>query len=302
MKPALKPTQHKLDRRALFASGAAAALLAATGVSALAQPASGGRFRAALSGARRSDTFDARQPMGVFMQVAMVGAIFDTLTEIAADGTLRGELATGWSGSSDAQSWVFELRKGVTFHNGHAFGARDVVASLSLHRDTAFASIRQIVLLGEHRVQIDLNAPNPHFPLLLADPRFVMYPEQAMGRAQDEGIGTGLYRVSRFNPGQQFIGTRVERHYKDGTAGWFDEIELVSVPSAQVRAQALSEHLVDAADLDASFDELEQSGIAVLPGVKDAAYAVWRDVGLPVRLGRHGPLDNLRAAERWWMT
>ncbi len=44
---------------------------------------------------------DRGQGDGLFMQVARQGLIFDTLTEIAADGTLRGELATAWQGSED---------------------------------------------------------------------------------------------------------------------------------------------------------------------------------------------------------
>ena len=47
---------NRIDRRLLFTSGAAAALLAATGVSAQAAPRRGGRLRAALSGASRADT------------------------------------------------------------------------------------------------------------------------------------------------------------------------------------------------------------------------------------------------------
>ena len=43
-------TRSLMDRRALFATGAAAALLAATGVSAAALPKQGGRLRMALSG------------------------------------------------------------------------------------------------------------------------------------------------------------------------------------------------------------------------------------------------------------
>ncbi|MBT3467245.1 MAG: peptide ABC transporter substrate-binding protein, partial [Rhodobacteraceae bacterium] len=42
---------NRIDRRVLFTSGAAAALLAATGVSAQTTPHRGGRLRAALSGA-----------------------------------------------------------------------------------------------------------------------------------------------------------------------------------------------------------------------------------------------------------
>ncbi|MEM6342089.1 MAG: peptide ABC transporter substrate-binding protein, partial [Pseudomonadota bacterium] len=84
----------RLDRRALFASGAAAAVLAATGISAA--PKRGGRLRAALSGAARTDSW-ADPASGLFMRVAGQGILFDTLTEIAADGTLRSELARSWT-------------------------------------------------------------------------------------------------------------------------------------------------------------------------------------------------------------
>ena len=73
----------RIDRRALFASGAAAALLAATGASLADTPKAGGTLRLAVP---RDDSLE---------QLAR-GAVFDTLTEIAPDGTLRGELATGW--------------------------------------------------------------------------------------------------------------------------------------------------------------------------------------------------------------
>jgi peptide/nickel transport system substrate-binding protein len=93
-----------MDRRALFSSAAAAALLAATGVSAAGAPQRGGRLRMALSGAARSDSWTSGE--GLFMQIARQGLVFDTLTEVAADGTLRPELATGWLASEDALVWT----------------------------------------------------------------------------------------------------------------------------------------------------------------------------------------------------
>jgi peptide/nickel transport system substrate-binding protein len=190
----------RIDRRALFTSGAAAAVLAAAGVSAGEHPKPGGRLRIALSGAQRSDSFDTRQPMGLFMQVATTGAVFDTLTEVAADGTLRGELATGWEGSADARHWTFTLRRNVRFHNGAPFTARDVLASLSLHRDTYFDGISDMDLLGDHQLRVSFAIPNPDFPYQLSDARFVIYPHGSMQEAMAEGIGTGLYRVHRFQP------------------------------------------------------------------------------------------------------
>lgn len=290
-----------IDRRALFASGAAAALLAATGVCANVIPQRGGRLRAALSGADRLDRFDSRQDHGLFMQVAMVGAVFDTLTEIAADGTLHAELATSWQGTSDARNWVLELRDDVVFHNGVPFGAADVEASLALHSATLLNDVTSVTILGPHRLQVELAVGDPDFPYRLSDPQLVVYPAQNMVEAMYNGIGTGLYSTHRFQPGRQFIGHRVERHYKDDRAGWFEELELVALSADAVRAEALRENYVDVADLTHAADLGDVTGITMLPEEHFMNTAVDQSVGVPRQVGSRWPLDNLRAAERWWM-
>lgn len=273
-------SRKPLDRRALFSSAAAAALLTATGVSAGPLPQRGGKLRLALSGASRDD--DWARGDGLFMQVARIGLVYETLTEVAADGTLRGELASTWSSSSDARVWTFNLRSGVHFHDGVPFTADDVVSSL--------AALGDIRALGQNCVEITLTNADPSFPFKLSDTANIIRP----AHDADAGIGTGLYRVRRFTAGQQLLAQRVTPHWKDGQEGWFDEVELVSIPSSAVRAQAVAEYLVDGADIaDAS----------ALTGLDDIAVwdgqAVTRSVAMPMTLGR-GVFDDLRAAQRWW--
>lgn len=38
-----------------------------------------------------------------------------------------------WEANDDASSWVFDLRDGVTFHDGSPFGADDVIYSMTRH-------------------------------------------------------------------------------------------------------------------------------------------------------------------------
>ncbi|WP_299780059.1 ABC transporter substrate-binding protein [uncultured Roseobacter sp.] len=297
MTRALRP----IDRRALFASGAAAALLAATGVSAGPSPVRGGRLRMALSGASRSDAFDVRFSQGLFMQVAMAGMVFDTLTEVGADGTLRGELAARWQGSADARVWHIDLRPDVTFHNGAPFTAADVLASFALHRDTILSDVADVDAVTADQIRITLTGPDPDFPYRLSAPHLVIYPAKHMAEAMSGGIGTGLYQVHKFLPGRQLIGQRVDQHYKDGEAGWFDRVELVSVPAEMVRAEALRDGYVDAVDLTEA-DLLEGlAHVALLPDSKQITSAATVNLHMPQMVGTRAPLDNLRAAERWWM-
>ncbi|MDC1482455.1 peptide ABC transporter substrate-binding protein, partial [Ascidiaceihabitans sp.] len=121
---------NHIDRRVLFTSGAAAALLAATGVSGQTAPCRGGRLRAALSGATRSDHWGAFD--GAFMQAAR-GAVFETLTEIAGDGTLRGDIAQSWETNDAGKTWSFLIQPSVMFHDNIALHADDLVSLFERH-------------------------------------------------------------------------------------------------------------------------------------------------------------------------
>jgi len=244
----------RFSRRGLLRSGAAAGVLAATGLPLAAHARRGGRLRLGLSGAHPSDNWDARTHADCFMICAAVGAVFDTLTEIAADGSLKGELAESWDASPDARVWTFNLRRGVTFHNGKAFAAEDVIASLALHRDPSRLSPAAPLLAGvlemrqvtPHQVQFVLDAGNADFPYLLSDYHLLIYPAGQIVEAMATGIGTGLYKVKRFEPGARFVGVRVQSHYKDGEAGWFEEVDLIAMPDPEARKAALVSGRVDA--------------------------------------------------------
>ena len=245
----------RISRRGLLKSGAAAGVLAATGLPLRAQEAKrGGRFVAGLSGANTSDSWDGRTHADLFMIASAQGAVFDSLTEVAADGSLIGELATDWEASPDAKVWTFNLRQGVTFHNGKAFGADDVIASLQMHvaegaksgAQPLVAPITEMKKITDHQVQFTLEAGNADFPYLMSDYHLLIYPAGQIEEAIAQGIGTGIYRVKAFDPGVRFVGERVESHYKDGKAGWFDEIEYIAINDNTARMNALLTGQVDA--------------------------------------------------------
>lgn len=255
----------RLDRRALFASGAAAALLAATGVSA--SPQRGGRLRAALS----TDLFDQ----------AVAATLYDNLTEIGADGTLRGELATEWTSEQNARIWRFSLRQGVRFHDGTSFDASDVRLPFDVQA------------LDAYTVQISLEAPNPNLPYLLAHPGF----EQRSAT----GAGTGLYEARKLEAGRHFIATRVAHHWKSAHAGWFDSIEFVKFSDSAIRVEALRDALVDVADIKELDTYADPRDYVLLPDSQAVTHIASQSIAVPATVGKAWPLDNLRMAERWWM-
>ena len=244
----------QFSRRGLLKTGAAAGVIAATGPPAKSAAKRGGKLRMGLNGANTSDSFDGRTHSDQFMIHMGHGTVFDCLTEVTAAGELVGELAESWEASSDAKTWTFNLRKGVTFHNGKPFGADDVIASLNMHTEEGAKSAAQPIVaaittmkkMNDHQIQFTLAAGNADFPFLLSDYHILMYPAGMIDEAIAKGIGTGLYKVVSFDPGVRCVLTRVDSHYKDGRAGWFDEIECIAINDSSARMNALMTGQVDA--------------------------------------------------------
>ena len=243
----------QISRRGLLKTGAAAGVLAASGLPVRAQ-SRGGTLRMGVAGANTSDSWDGRTHSDSFMIMAGHGCVFDCLTEVSASGELVGELAESWEASADAITWTFNLRQGVTFHDGTPFTADDVIASLNMHVEEGAQSAAQPIIsnianmekLGDHQIRLTLSAGNADFPFLLSDYHILMYPANDIAGAIASGNGTGMYKVESFEPGVRMVASRVDGHYKDGSAGWFDSIEMIAINDASARMTALMTGQVDA--------------------------------------------------------
>lgn len=79
-------------------------------------------------------------------------------------------LATGWAPTDDPTVWEFTLRQGVTFHDGSAFDADDVVFSLNRARHPnadmkgLLSTITEVRWAGPYSVHIHTDGPNPLLP------------------------------------------------------------------------------------------------------------------------------------------
>ena len=243
-----------MNRRTMLKAGAAATAMTAFGVPALAAPKKGGTLRLGLSGANTSDSWDGRTHSDSFMINSGHGCVFDCLTEIGADGTLKGELAESWEASPDAVTWTINLRKGVTFHNGKDFTADDAIASLQMHvaegaksaAKPIVAPIEEMTKTDTHQIQLKLKAGNAGFMTQLSDYHLLMYPGDDIEGAIANGIGTGLYKVDNFDPGVRFVGSRYADHYKGDSAGHFDSVEVIAINDSSARTNALMTGQIDA--------------------------------------------------------
>ena len=241
----------KLQRRTVLKAGGATLLAAGAFPSFAAARNRGGTLRLGLSGGNSTDSWDGRTHSDVFMQVSAMGGVFDCLTEIAADGTLVGELAESWEASSDLTTWTFNLRKGVEFHNGKSFGADDVIESLQMHVAEGAKSpakplvepIAEMKKMNDHQVQFILRAGDADFPYQLSDYHILIYPSGMVDEAIRDGIGTGAYRNEGFDPGVRLLLGRNPNAHKEV---WFDAVESISITDPATRVNALMTGEVDA--------------------------------------------------------
>ncbi|TDK44403.1 ABC transporter substrate-binding protein [Antarcticimicrobium luteum] len=275
----------RLDRRALFTSGAAAALLAASGVSLDAAPRPGGRLRLAV-------------PRDGSLERLARGAVFDGLTEIGPDGVLRPELAESWSGSADARRWRFDLREGVRLHDGGVLGIEDAAASV---RAWEVPGLIRVEAERPRTLLLELASGDPDLPFHLAAPGRIIAPAGRIDVPLREAVGTGAYRPDSAQEGRHFRARKVEDHYKQGRAGWADSIEIIVIPDAAVRAEALRDGYVDVAALPAPEGLLERGEFRYHPSADDMALAARCGVGIPRTIGTRAALDDERIAERWWI-
>ena len=91
-----------------------------------------------------------------FQTIDALELVYDTLTYLAPDLTVQPALATDWTYNEDGTELTFNLREGVTFHDGSELTSEDVVASLErvLDEETGAAGARVPALdRGGHRAR-----------------------------------------------------------------------------------------------------------------------------------------------------
>jgi len=220
----------------LLAGGMQATLagsLASTAFSAHAQtPRRGGRIRVAGGTAAATDTLDPAKQSNQ-TDYSRCNMIYNGLTSL--DGSLSPQPALAETFTTkDAKTWVFTLRKGVTFHDGKALSPADVVFSISRHKDAATASkakaladqIDSVTASGPNEVTIVLSAPNADLPVILGTSHFQIVKEGTTDFAA--GIGTGPYKLKEFKPGVRSLVVRNDSYWKQGKP-YLDEIEFVGI-------------------------------------------------------------------------
>jgi len=216
------------------------ALALACATTALAEPS--GTFRHAHNvGFGAQSSLD---PASKGRVLQIIEKIQSRLVRPGRDGTPAPDLATSWEPNEDGTVWTFSIREGVRFHDGSPLDADDVVYSLKRVIDPDYGSparaavkmIESVDATGPHTVRMALSSTFADFPLQLMDPRLRIIPEGSGDTVDQTGIGTGPFKVAKFDPDGVTVLTANPDYWEGPPA--LARIEVIGVPDAQARLQA----------------------------------------------------------------
>jgi len=247
-------TQGRIGRRDFMGRAAALGVGTALASTLVAQagkadePQKGGTLRLGMAGGSTTDSLDVTTYTdSVALQVGF--SLMNSLIENGADNKPVAKLAESWEAKPGAAEWVFNLRKGVTFHNGKTLDADDVVYSLNLHRGESksgaagpMKSITDIKKIDANQIQITLSSGDADLPYVMSDYHLLIVPNGFKDWAKP--IGTGAFMLEAWDPGVRAVVKHNPNFWMQGR-GNLDAVETTVINDTNARMNALVTGQVD---------------------------------------------------------
>ena len=175
--------------------------------------------------------------------------LFESLLGRDASTALVPVLATAFPETVDDDTWRFQVREGVTFHDGQALNAQAVADSLnrmldpdySTQRDSYIRNITAAEVVDDYTVDIHTDGVNAVLPLQIAQ-----LPVIAPGTGETVGenpVGTGPYMLESWDRGQQITAVRNADYWGDAPS--IDAFTVRFIPDKQTSLAALQAGEVD---------------------------------------------------------
>jgi peptide/nickel transport system substrate-binding protein len=153
--------------------------------------------------------------------------IYETLLSRASNGDLVPSLAAGFPTRLSDTTWQFKLRDGVSFHNGEAFNAASVVASVNRMArlieegvsdlEGFFASLSGAEAVDDSTVNISTAEPDGVLPSRMYWLKIIPASAEASSDLSGSVVGTGPYKFVDWTRGES-VNLEANTDYWDGGA------------------------------------------------------------------------------------
>ncbi len=166
--------------------------------------------------------------------LSFLNNVYEGLVRRGRDMSIEPSLATSWSPIEGKNGWRFELREGVTFQDGAAFNAEDVLFSYERASSEAsdvrswFSPVTSVEVVDDYTVDFVTKDPNPLFPdsianFMIMDKDWTESNDAALPARDAENFatahsnGTGPFQLKSRDPGVKTVLVPHE--------GWWDTVE-----------------------------------------------------------------------------
>jgi peptide/nickel transport system substrate-binding protein len=182
--------------------------------------------------------------------------MFEPLLGLDLKGNLQPNLAESWTASGDGRLYIFNLRRGVKFHNGQEMTAEDAKFAIdyslnpknSAYGYQALTIIDRVEAADRYSLRIHLKRATPAFIFSLVEiGTFSIVPKGSLQDGVDKPPkfppGTGPFKFVEWQPQQRAVFERHEDYW--GHKAFVDRLVLRPIANATVRFSALRAGDVD---------------------------------------------------------
>ncbi|PYM58944.1 MAG: peptide ABC transporter substrate-binding protein, partial [Candidatus Rokuibacteriota bacterium] len=187
--------------------------------------------------------------------------LFDPLKKTESADTVIGELAEKWSWQDHDRNLVFFLRKGVKWHDGQPFTAKDVKFTFDMLREAPdaqgklrinprkdwYANVEAVETADAHTVVFRLKRPQPSLLLMLASGYAPIYAAHVPTATYRTGcIGTGPFKLKEWRRGEFVEYVKNPEYFVQGRP-YLDGLRYLVIVERGTRVAALQTNKVDVA-------------------------------------------------------
>ena len=231
----------------------------------------GGNLKLGLTGGSSSDTLDPHKSL-TYIDTSRLQSLYQPLVQLDAQAQVEYVLAESISPHQGSLSeWVIRLRPGVTFHDGKAFTASDVLFTFQRVYSNDFTGkfglgpidLANTKALDPHTVLVRLTKPFSSFAEQLAAFWYNLYiaPD---GFSPARPVGTGPFVYQSFTPGQRSVFTRNPHYWKPGLP-YVGTLTIIDFSDNTTLQDALSTGVIQGAG---ALDGPQIASLATSSGIK----------------------------------